>query len=319
MDPTDDPIIASYDICLTDSEISRYVLQYLDRPTGSAYDDRHGQKPTSFRLKPKTGLVEVDVPINTRVNYDVSKGLRYGDALKKSKSAREGGAFGMAGGFSSGGAGGGGASAKVKMEDAADAKSETASLMRVQTLGGRIKSPEDGDPVYMLAAFRGDKLHLSPVSAVVQLHPQLHHLDALDEMPTKGKGKARKEGEEDRPGESEARAIDVKIKAAEDGEAAQVAGNLDLLKKMQDEKWKDYEWVDAETEESWQLYENYMMHQDVDSLPQLQSAIDSESYLDTMSAPRIDPARPEMTGWAMKQNRMKQREEQQSAEGTTEG
>lgn len=180
----------------------------------------------------------------------------------------------------------------------------------------------------------------------MQLHPQLHHLDALDEMPTKGKGKARKEGEEDRPGESEARAIDVKIKAAEDGEAAQVAGNLDLLKKMQDEKWKDYEWVDAEvsviywltliswvlrecllmwvcfvcqTEESWQLYENYMMHQDVDSLPQLQSAIDSESYLDTMSAPRIDPARPEMTGWAMKQNRMKQREEQQSAEGTTEG
>ncbi|EHA24803.1 DNA-directed RNA polymerase III subunit rpc5 [Aspergillus awamori] len=317
MDPSDDPVIASYDICLTDSEISRYVLQYLDRPAGSSYDDRHGQKPTSFRLKPKTGLVEVDVPINTRVNYDVSKGLRYGDALKKSRSAREGGAFGMAGGFSSGGAGGG-APAKVKMEEAADAKSETASLMRVQTLGGRIKSPEDGDPVYMLAAFRGDKLHLSPVSAVVQLHPQLHHLDALDEMPTKGKGKARKEGEEDRPGESEARAIDVKIKAAEDGEAAQVAGNLDLLKKMQDEKWKDYEWVDAETEESWQLYENYMMHQDVDSLPQLQSAIDSESYLDTMSAPRIDPARPEMTGWAMKQNRMKQREEQQSAQGTTE-
>ncbi|GLA34955.1 DNA-directed RNA polymerase III subunit C37 [Aspergillus niger] len=317
MDPSDDPVIASYDICLTDSEISRYVLQYLDRPAGSSYDDRHGQKPTSFRLKPKTGLVEVDVPINTRVNYDVSKGLRYGDALKKSRSAREGGAFGMAGGFSSGGAGGG-APAKVKMEEAADAKSETASLMRVQTLGGRIKSPEDGDPVYMLAAFRGDKLHLSPVSAVVQLHPQLHHLDALDEMPTKGKGKARKEGEEDRPGESEARAIDVKIKAAEDGEAAQVAGNLDLLKKMQDEKWKDYEWVDAETGESWQLYENYMMHQDVDSLPQLQSAIDSESYLDTMSAPRIDPARPEMTGWAMKQNRMKQREEQQSAQGTTE-
>ncbi|TPR03243.1 hypothetical protein CAN33_0013970 [Aspergillus niger] len=251
MDPSDDPVIASYDICLTDSEISRYVLQYLDRPAGSSYDDRHGQKPTSFRLKPKTGLVEVDVPINTRVNYDVSKGLRYGDALKKSRSAREGGAFGMAGGFSSGGAGGG-APAKVKMEEAADAKSETASLMRVQTLGGRIKSPEDGDP------------------------------------------------------------------AAEDGEAAQVAGNLDLLKKMQDEKWKDYEWVDAETEESWQLYENYMMHQDVDSLPQLQSAIDSESYLDTMSAPRIDPARPEMTGWAMKQNRMKQREEQQSAQGTTE-
>lgn len=86
------------------------------------------------------------------------------------------------------------------------------------------------------------------MSAVVQLHPQLHHLDALDEVPTKGRGKARKEGEEERAAaENEARAIDVKIKAAgEDGETAMVAGNLELLKKMQDERWSAYEWVDAE-------------------------------------------------------------------------
>ncbi|KAA8648287.1 hypothetical protein EYZ11_001973 [Aspergillus tanneri] len=303
-----DPVIASYDVYLTDSEISRFVLQYLDRPAGDAYDDRHGQKPAAFRIKPKTGLVEVDVPINTRVNYDVNKGLRYGDALKRSRNAREGSAFGMAGGFSSGGVGG-----KVKMEGAGDVEmsgmgsGESASLLRMQTLGGRIKNPENGDPVYMLAAFRGKNLHLSPVSAVVQLHPQLHHLDALDEIPAKGKGgKGRKDGDDERQAESEARAIDVKIKAAEDGEGAMVAGNLDLLKKMQDEKWDTYNWVDAETEESWNVYESYMMHQDPENLPQLDSAINSEDYLDTMSAPRIDPARPEMTGWAMKQNRKKQ-------------
>lgn len=50
------------------------------------------------------------------------------------------------------------------------------------------------------------------------------------------------------------------------------------------------------------------MHQNPEDLPQLESCLDSESYLDGMSAPRIDPARPEMTGWAMKQNRQKQRE-----------
>lgn len=86
-------------------------------------------------------------------------------------------------------------------------------------------------------------MHLSPVTAVVQLQPQLHHIDALDEIPAKGRGKARKEGEE---GEAEARAIDVKVKGAEDAEQAMVAGNLELLKKMQDEKWTTYEWVDAE-------------------------------------------------------------------------
>jgi hypothetical protein len=62
-----------------------------------------------------------------------------------------------------------------------------------------------------------------------------------------------------------------------------------------------------------------MMHQDVKDLPQLQSAINSEDYLDRMSAPRIDPARPEMTGWAMKQNRLKQKQEESCGSSTEEG
>jgi hypothetical protein len=168
-----DPVIASYDIYLTESDISRYVLQYLDRPTGHAYDDNNGQKPIAFRQKTKTGLVEVDVPINTRVNYDLGKGLRFGDALRKSRSAREGGAYGMAGGFSAGGGSGGSAAqGKVKSEEGqgkgygslgggAGNEGTEASLLKVQTLGGRIKSPEDGDPVYMLAAFRGGECLLS--------------------------------------------------------------------------------------------------------------------------------------------------------------
>lgn len=88
------------------------------------------------------------------------------------------------------------------------------------------------------------KLHLSPVTAVVQLHPQLHHLDAMDEMPKGRSGKGRKEGEEERP-EADARAVDVKVKGAEDRDVT-VPGNLDLLKRMQDERWKGYDWVDAE-------------------------------------------------------------------------
>lgn len=66
--------------------------------------------------------------------------------------------------------------------------------------------------------------------------------------------------------------------------------------------------TDLQTEESWYTYENYMMNQNPEELPQLESVINSETYLDGMSAPRIDPAHPEMTGWAMKQNRQKQKE-----------
>ena len=62
-----------------------------------------------------------------------------------------------------------------------------------------------------------------------------------------------------------------------------------------------------------------MINQEVEELPQLESALDSETYLDQMSAPRIDPARPELTGWAMKQNRKKQQDGESSRESPDEG
>jgi hypothetical protein len=46
-----------------------------------------------------------------------------------------------------------------------------------------------------------------------------------------------------RPAEPEARAIDMKIKSAE-GEEVNITGNNDLLKKMQDERWEIYAWID---------------------------------------------------------------------------
>lgn len=66
----------------------------------------------------------------------------------------------------------------------------------------------------------------------------------MDELP-KGRGAKGKKEDEERPAETEARAIDVKVKGAEDG-GAMLHGNLDLLKRMQEEQWKNFEWVDAE-------------------------------------------------------------------------
>lgn len=66
----------------------------------------------------------------------------------------------------------------------------------------------------------------------------------MDELP-KTRGAKGKREDEERPAETEARAIDVKVKGAEDG-GAMLHGNLDLLKKMQEEQWKNFEWVDAE-------------------------------------------------------------------------
>lgn len=170
-----DPIVASYDVFLTDSDIQRYVFQYPDREvetkhgTGGPYDDRHGQKPVNLKFKPKTGLVEIDVPIVTSAGvYDVNRGLKYGEAVKQSRVLREGGSFGLAGGFNShsstaGGGNGGGGRVKteggedVEMKDVKGSSNNknASTILRTQTLAGRMKEPVDGEPVYMLGAFRG--------------------------------------------------------------------------------------------------------------------------------------------------------------------
>ena len=93
-----------------------------------------------------------------------------------------------------------------------------------------------------------DELHLAPLSAVVQLRPQLHHLDAFDEVTIKNKGLSRGRRDLDgeagpRPAEPEARAIDMKVKSAESGNT-NLAGNNELLKRIQDERWERYSWID---------------------------------------------------------------------------
>jgi hypothetical protein len=175
MDPDDDPVVSSYDVFLTDSEVSRYVFQYLDRSKRHPYIEAKGQKPTELRLKPRSGLVEVDIPINIRQNYDVNKGARYGEAMKKSRASRDGGAYGMAGGFSSGNAVSSGS--RVKAEGNGDIEIldnkkvvDSASIIKTQPLGGRIKPPEEGDPVYMLATFKDSMCMLfSPILRLIML------------------------------------------------------------------------------------------------------------------------------------------------------
>lgn len=176
-----------------------------------------------------------------------------------------------------------------------------------------------------------DEFHLTPLSTVVQLRPQLHHLDAFDEVAVKSKAlaKARKDLEDDsgRAATTEARAIDMKVKSAE-AAGAKVVGNHEMLLKMvQDERWEKYSWVDEnvshpepttyklypnalfqiQDQESWDKYEEFMFNHSLEEPPQLESAIDSEDYVDGMSAPRVDPTQPEMTGWAMKVRKKKRR------------
>jgi DNA-directed RNA polymerase III subunit RPC5 len=89
-----DPIKASYDVYIKpgisgDRQI--YVLQFPNRDTKQPYSQKNESKPFNLRIKPEAGMVEIDVPIDVWRNYDREKGIKWGDAVKKSSMTKGGG------------------------------------------------------------------------------------------------------------------------------------------------------------------------------------------------------------------------------------
>ncbi|ERF70703.1 hypothetical protein EPUS_02569 [Endocarpon pusillum Z07020] len=331
----DDPVIASYPVYLTsphyasppnasaeilpDTAQKLVLLQYpAYRPSDTPYNARNLQKPTSLRIKPNTGLLELDIPIDTKLNYNPDKGSKYATSLKRSRIIQEGGTHGLSGGFNTGPAG-----RNIREEEDIDMKTIPAHsglsddpTLNVQTLGGKIVKPSTGDPIYLLGSFKGNSMHLPRLDALVQVRPQLPHLDALDELErnrgltalarAKGKDGAAiingdvsaalppPTGPSTRP---ESKAIDIKLKPS--GPASQsndltTNTNAKLLRAIQQESWQIYDWIDEDETESHDHAEKalHLSMPPGDDLtpepPNLESAINNSEWLDLMSAPRIE-------------------------------
>lgn len=169
----DDPTVASWDVFMTpEIQEKLLLLQYPERSRTQPYNDANHQKPLELRIKPKTGMVEVDVPVNIHANYDKEKGVQWGESMRKSRVLKEGGSYGLAGGL------GIGATTKKEDDEADDdsipqeallANFEDANnkghVLNKQTLGGQIIEPKDGDPIYMLGSFVGSKFGFLPGSS----------------------------------------------------------------------------------------------------------------------------------------------------------
>lgn len=158
----DDPVVASFNVFINPALPANQRLLALhqsvrfDEGSSPAFP----RPPTEVRIKPDSGLVEVDVPLDLLDNYDREKGMQYGRALKETLEAKAGGSHGLAGGF------GVGAPAaplgrKGERERDRERRAEWADevradrVLRSQTLGGIIPKKE---PVnYMIGVFQGGK------------------------------------------------------------------------------------------------------------------------------------------------------------------
>lgn len=160
-------LVGEYDIYMNHPEKRLMLLQYPNRDSGQPYSDKTGLKPLELRIKPRCGVVEVDVPMIVQSNFDKEKGIHYGQAMRKSRVLQEGGSYGLTGGLR-----GGNSvtrlrssnadqnvmseepSGNVLSENFEDANNKGHVMNRL-TLGGRIIPWEDGDPIYFLGVFKG--------------------------------------------------------------------------------------------------------------------------------------------------------------------
>ncbi|KAL2267316.1 hypothetical protein VTJ83DRAFT_4593 [Remersonia thermophila] len=275
----DDPIVASYSVFLKPPLPEHRKLVVFQFVTKTAQDPTQLRVPriTELRVKPSSGMYEVDVPIDTSEAYDRAKGLAWGTALHKSMETKKDGSLGLAGGFNivatPGGAGGGGgrgrrAAAAADDDDTPQTWAEAArqdKVLRTQTFGG-VRSAQEKHTKHMIGVFQGKNLHLTPVSSVVHLRPVPHHIDAATEQDRLSRGASATGASggaagADKAGGAAARAIHMTIKSAMDGDNDGVATEtiVDRLRRVQTESWRRMEWVHDEAEMAWEAYNECLL------------------------------------------------------------
>ncbi|KEF55557.1 uncharacterized protein A1O9_08307 [Exophiala aquamarina CBS 119918] len=299
-DDDDDPVVASYDVYLTEplssneSNTSRlFLLQYpAHRPYSKPYNAARNQTPSSLRLKSNSGFVEVDVPILLHEHYNAAAGEKYGKAMSESRTKHAGGTYGLAGGFTSSG------HSKLRDAPQQDDSHDSWPILQTQTLGGKIVAPTARDPIYLLGCFRHNQIHLSPLDAVVQMRPQLHHIDAEEELGQKrsqsstGPAAARqKAGANGVAVKVESKAIEIKIKdTKDDPKDRSLNENAKMLRDIQVDYWDEHEWIDEEDSDAKEAFHS-QLHLSLSGAQhpsRLKSSISNGDWLDKMSAPRED-------------------------------
>ncbi len=289
----DDPVIASYDVCFTNnlpsdvtSSSKLYLLQYPShRARSKPYNAARSQAPTSLRLKSEAGFLEVDIPILAHENYNEVNGERFGKAMAESRTLQAGGSYGLAGGFGTG-------SIQPRLRDIPHHDQQNAStpLLSTQTLGGKIPKPTERDPIYLIGYLHKNRIQLSHLDAVVQMRPQLHHIDAEEELSHKrAQASTTKAGMEPPAPKTESKAIELKIRDnKDDTKDRNMKDNARQLRDILVDKWQDHEWVDEDEEEARTALSSSLGPTGSDVLPKLRSSLGNGDWLDKMSAPRED-------------------------------
>lgn len=114
----------------------------------------------------------------------------------------------------------------------------------------------------------------------MQLRPQFHHIDAQTEL------ERRQSREPTATRSVDPRAIHMTVKPTVDGEEETTDTMAERIRAVQEEPWRKLEYVDEDSVDAWELYNDNLFVEAKETLPQLVSSMTGSEYLDTISAPR---------------------------------
>lgn len=107
-----------------------------------------------------------------------------------------------------------------------------------------------------------ENLHLTPVSSLVHLRPQLHHIDATTHLERQASLKDASSSGNSAGGtgaaSAPARAIHMTVKSTTDGNALTTETMADRLRIVQGEPWRKMRYTDENEEAAWDVYSESM-------------------------------------------------------------
>ena len=199
-----EPTLAKWDMYWKIPKYPVMILHLPNRLRGQSLAARYAQKPTAFRVKPKSGFVEVEVPVPTYKHQREDISLNYGAIVELRKRFPDDLCCGLSGGFKSASdTKDKGTMGKLTYEELYHAYNEcVGQKFQTQIYEGKIMPVDMHGPINTLAIFHKMDVYLVPIFARVILRPGHVHRDVFNQMQAvKIYSEARKTTYEPRDGE----------------------------------------------------------------------------------------------------------------------
>ncbi|KAG2181051.1 hypothetical protein INT43_008633 [Umbelopsis isabellina] len=218
--------------------------------------------PCAARIKPKSNMLEVDIPLDTRApTYDKARGDDLAAAVSGEKFKT------------------------VFDQDDNDysGRPQTRALLDKQTLGSTLIPSKTK---YLVGVLRDKELHVTPLTNTVQLRPTLSYIDKSDEKEKASMKRAQQEEvkEEPKAPVSKPQTVQMSVINAENENAPRKNMYSLSVRNADDESWVKLEYFDETTIAADAMYGDLFSSSKEPLIP----TSTNESYADSISPMLFD-------------------------------